>query len=131
MRQQDAPGRADLPHPPAGRVDLHQATAAAHGGRGSQFALAKPGAVRAAAADIDISEAGKVLARIFGRPRAAPGDRAFHVRPGHRDHKITRQPGGSFQHLVGILLAGGLAGDDSRPCFHLLRLDTRGGILGL
>ena len=67
--------------------------------------------------------------RVLGSPRAAPGNQALDVRSSDADHKLTRQPGERAQNLIGILLFGGLAGDDHRTGLDIARVDPRGRVL--
>ena len=91
---QDDQGRlGQVPHPPGGVLDLHDAPAVIHRGGGHQGAGLEQGRVGAAAADIDVGDACEVLPRIGRGPGPAPGDQALQVRPGDGDDELTRQAG--------------------------------------
>ncbi len=128
-RGQDGPaGAVDGAH--RGAVQLDDPPAEAHGRGRLQPAQPEHGAVGAAAADVHVGDGGEVLARPAGRAGAAPGDHAFDVGARHRDHEVPGQPGDGLQHLVGVLLAGGLAGDDHGAGLHLAGADAGPLVLG-
>ena len=60
-----------------------------------------------------------MLPGVFIHTRAPGGQNGLQVRPRRSDHEIPGESGQRFQHLPGVLLAGGLAGDDDRASLHL------------
>ena len=104
---------------------LHLDEAAAHiqAAGAPQGTLLIQGDVGGAAADVQVGHRNAPVVGQHIRPRAPAGEYRLQVGSGSGYHKVSRQIGQSGEHLVGVLLPGGLAGDDHRAGLQLLRRD--------
>ena len=91
----------------------------------SEHALLVKRDVGGTAADIDICNRRAIVLRDFIRARAARRKHAFEVGTGGRDDEVARQIGQGFEHLIRVLLARGLTGDDDRTGLQVARVHAR------